>query len=120
MIILIDLLAALGEQVIDLIECVLADLFALGADDDEQILRAGCLRFPCQEITLCQNALIRLSPHHRARVQHAGKSRQLTLELHPHGGHVGFVSGTVPWRARYWLEQRIPDFLQDYLDASRA
>jgi len=29
-----------------------------------------------------------------------------TLELVAHGGHVGFVAGP-PWRARYWLEQRI-------------
>ena len=47
-------------------------------------------------------------------------SPHVTLELHRHGGHAGFVSGAVPWRARYWLEQRIPDFLQDYLDGSRA
>jgi predicted alpha/beta-fold hydrolase len=38
-------------------------------------------------------------------------SSTTTLELYPHGGHVGFVSGALPWRPRYWLEQRIPDYL---------
>lgn len=37
----------------------------------------------------------------------------VTLELSHHGGHVGFVSGPAPWRATYWLEQRIPAFLED-------
>lgn len=31
----------------------------------------------------------------------------VTLELADHGGHVGFISGSVPWRPRYWLEERI-------------
>ncbi|PSJ44029.1 hydrolase [Zobellella endophytica] len=32
-------------------------------------------------------------------------------ELSRHGGHVGFMQGP-PWRPRYWLEQRIPDWLE--------
>ena len=34
----------------------------------------------------------------------------VTLELSARGGHVGFIEGT-PWRPKYWLEQRIPEFL---------
>ena len=34
------------------------------------------------------------------------------LELSQNGGHVGFVTGRWPWRAGYWLEQRIPAFLE--------
>jgi predicted alpha/beta-fold hydrolase len=30
-----------------------------------------------------------------------------TLELASAGGHVGFISGGIPFRARYWLEARI-------------
>ncbi len=37
----------------------------------------------------------------------------ITLELYAHGGHVGFVTGALPWRARYWLEERIPEFLAE-------
>lgn len=42
-------------------------------------------------------------------------SESVTLELSSHGGHVGFISGNTPWKARYWLEQRIPEFLGTYL-----
>ncbi|MAL02671.1 MAG: alpha/beta hydrolase, partial [Arenimonas sp.] len=37
-------------------------------------------------------------------------SATTTLELHPNGGHVGFVEGT-PRRPRYYLERRIPQWL---------
>jgi len=37
----------------------------------------------------------------------------VTLELSRRGGHVGFVSGTLPWRPEYWLESRIVDFLRE-------
>lgn len=43
-------------------------------------------------------------------------SASVTLELHAHGGHVGFVGGKWPWRPRYWLEERVPEFLRAYLE----
>lgn len=43
----------------------------------------------------------------------------VTLELHEHGGHVGFVGGRWPWRPRYWLEERIPQYLEAYLQNRR-
>ena len=42
-------------------------------------------------------------------------SDSTTLELSAHGGHVGFVSGRWPWSARYWLEERIPRYLEKFL-----
>jgi predicted alpha/beta-fold hydrolase len=42
-------------------------------------------------------------------------SPQVILELTDQGGHVGFVAGDVPWRAQYWLEQRVPEFLAQFL-----
>ncbi len=42
-------------------------------------------------------------------------SSSITLELTDKGGHVGFISGTLPWRAEYWLEKRVPLFLKKYL-----
>ena len=41
-------------------------------------------------------------------------SSSVKLEVTETGGHVGFVSGNVPWRPQYWLEQRIPLFLRDF------
>ena len=41
-------------------------------------------------------------------------SEHVTLELSQQGGHVGFITGFVPGRPIYWLEQRVPDFLRDY------
>ncbi|SFV64014.1 Hydrolase, alpha/beta fold family functionally coupled to Phosphoribulokinase [hydrothermal vent metagenome] len=37
-------------------------------------------------------------------------SSSIELEVYPHGGHVGFVSGTI-YRPIYWLEGRISRFL---------
>jgi len=31
------------------------------------------------------------------------------------GGHIGFVEGAWPWRARYWAEQTAVDFLAERL-----
>lgn len=38
------------------------------------------------------------------------RSPAIRLELHDHGGHVGFVGGRWPWKTRYWLEERIPAY----------
>lgn len=40
---------------------------------------------------------------------------QVELEVTEAGGHVGFVGGRFPWKSRYWLEERVPEFLKDYL-----
>lgn len=38
-------------------------------------------------------------------------SDTIEFDQHRHGGHVGFVGGRLPWRPRYWLEERIPAWL---------
>lgn len=40
-------------------------------------------------------------------------SPSVRLELSPSGGHVGFIAGRWPWRAEYWLERRISEFLAE-------
>jgi uncharacterized protein len=42
-------------------------------------------------------------------------STHVQLEITQNGGHVGFITGLIPFRPKYWLEQRIPEFLQNYL-----
>jgi len=44
-------------------------------------------------------------------------SRSTQFELYADGGHVGFVTGRWPWPARYWLEERIPQYLENFLEA---
>jgi predicted alpha/beta-fold hydrolase len=38
-----------------------------------------------------------------------------TLELSEDGGHVGFITGPIPLRPRYWLEERICHHLAEHL-----
>jgi predicted alpha/beta-fold hydrolase len=42
-------------------------------------------------------------------------SDSITLEFTKCGGHVGFVSGYFPWKARYWLEERVLGFISQQL-----
>lgn len=45
-------------------------------------------------------------------VPQAGElSEQVELLLTREGGHVGFVSGSLPWNAEYWHERKIIEFL---------
>lgn len=47
-------------------------------------------------------------------------SAAIRLELSKHGGHVGFVAADAWGRPSYWLEQRIPEYLQARLAAADA
>ena len=39
-------------------------------------------------------------------------SSYVVCEFHRRGGHVGFVSGTVPWRPHFYAEERVASYLQ--------
>lgn len=41
-------------------------------------------------------------------------STSVQFEMSERGGHVGFVSGRYPWKAEYWLEQRVPHFFKEH------
>ncbi len=40
-------------------------------------------------------------------------SPQVELEISQTGGHVGFVSGKIPLRPKYWLDQRVIGYLEE-------
>lgn len=42
----------------------------------------------------------------------------VVLDLQPHGGHVGFVTGNTPWKPHYWLDERIPAWLKQHIVAA--
>ena len=46
----------------------------------------------------------------------AQENPHLTLEFPQRGGHVGFVSGRLPWRPQYYAELRTGEFLAHALD----
>jgi len=45
-------------------------------------------------------------------------SDAVRLELSAHGGHVGFISGGLPWAPRFWLNGRLQAFLDAHLTRS--
>jgi predicted alpha/beta-fold hydrolase len=54
-----------------------------------------------------------MHPKDTPRLQDLGPG--VSLELSDRGGHVGFVQGNLPWQPVYWLDRRIPAFLNHVL-----
>jgi uncharacterized protein len=46
----------------------------------------------------------------------ARQNPQLVVEVHRHGGHVGFVAGD-PWKPQYYAERRILEFFDSAMEA---
>lgn len=42
-------------------------------------------------------------------------SGSVSLELTEQGGHVGFIMGSRPWKLQYWLDERVPAWLNAQL-----
>ena len=55
-------------------------------------------------------------PHTVPRREELGAG--VRLELTSGGGHVGFVTGTIPWRPDYWAETRALDWLRQWVPVS--
>jgi predicted alpha/beta-fold hydrolase len=39
------------------------------------------------------------------------------MAISRHGGHVGFVGGSVPWRPCYYVDKRIPTFFSEFVNS---
>jgi predicted alpha/beta-fold hydrolase len=50
----------------------------------------------------------------------ASENPCVKAEFHRHGGHVGFVSGRVPWRPVYYAEERVVRYLSEQLTITSA
>jgi len=53
--------------------------------------------------------------NHQCSIPQQKLPEHLTFEVSNNGGHVGFIHGNNPLKPKYWLEQRVPDFLSKYL-----
>jgi predicted alpha/beta-fold hydrolase len=53
--------------------------------------------------------------NHQSSLPKKKLPEHLTFEVSRHGGHVGFIYGNNPFKPKYWLEKRVPDFLAHYL-----
>jgi uncharacterized protein len=62
-----------------------------------------------------------LPPEVLAQVKLTAKQNPaLHIEFPARGGHVGFVTGSVPWRAAYYAEQRILDFFKSIIEGGQS
>ena len=50
----------------------------------------------------------------------AAKNPHIMVEFHDHGGHVGFVGGRLPWRADYYAERRVVEWLGERIGTAGA
>lgn len=89
------------------------------ADADDYYARAAsgqylhAIRRPTQIIHALDDPMMRPSIVPTA----AALAAEVTLELSPRGGHVGFVAADRRGKPRYWLEDRIPELLAPYSPA---
>jgi len=62
-----------------------------------------------------------LPPEVLDEVRAAARSNgALRCEFPEHGGHVGFIAGSLPWRPLYWAEWRVMEFLSSHLPQAEA
>ena len=55
-------------------------------------------------------------PHNVPRADQVGPGVRLAIQ--PHGGHVGFIEGSFPWRTGCLIDRLAPAFLNEHLAAA--
>ena len=81
--------------------------------EDDYYTRASCRRFlrTIHTSFLILQAADDPLMHPRSIPTTGELGPDVTLEVSSHGGHVGFVGGLLPGLSRYWLDQKIMDYL---------
>ena len=75
----------------------------------------GTIRTPTLLLSAANDPFLPASVLDRVR-DTARLNASLTLEFVGSGGHVGFVGGAVPWRARYYAEERVFRFFDSAME----
>ncbi len=71
----------------------------------------GNIKQPCLFIHAADDPFL----NHQLSLPQQKLPEHLTFEVSKHGGHVGFIYGNNPFKPQYWLEKRVPDFLNAHL-----
>ncbi|MCW8864712.1 MAG: hydrolase [Colwellia sp.] len=53
--------------------------------------------------------------NHQSALPKQALPEHITFEVSERGGHVGYIYGNNPFKPKFWLEKRVPDFLANYL-----
>jgi hypothetical protein len=92
-----------------------------GVDDyyarSSSLAYLSAIRTPTLCLSAADDPFLPAEAAERAR---AAASSAVTFVTLPAGGHVGFVSGRVPWRARRWAEETLVDWLGAFVAAARS
>lgn len=83
-------------------------------DADDYYTRSSSLQYLSRITTptLCVNAEDDpFLPHDVLQRARAAASPSVEFVTTPYGGHVGFISGTYPWKCVYWAEELVVDWL---------
>lgn len=77
----------------------------------------GRIRVPTFLLSATDDPFLPSEVLDRVRIVAAGNER-IELEITSRGGHVGFVQGALPWKARYYAEERAFRFFDKVLEDS--
>jgi len=107
------------KTIFDFDEKVTAPLNGFNSADDYYQQASGnqvmsAIKQPCLFVHSADDPFL----NHQSSLPAQTLNEQVTFEVSTHGGHVGFICGNNPFKPKYWLEQRIPDFIAKHLTLS--
>ena len=100
-------------------DCATAPLHGF-VDADDYYARSSSIHFLSRitTTTLCISSEDDpFLPHDVLQRVRQAASPAIELVITKHGGHVGFVGGSLPWRPRYWAEELVVEWLTAKINA---